>query len=164
VSYRKPRCQFLCCCFPAAPPCAPSPQHRPASTPAGHEIHDGKPNGRFYLFSDKQVTVADPNSLQASSPIVHQPVDEGGLLEQESNLAIIAAQVLAIITTDHKGAGFEDSSGTALVWGDTTYMENPSAKRYLVFANAYSPQFQDQAFVYVFDTQTNKVSTGMHGS
>jgi hypothetical protein len=43
-------------------------------------------------------------------------------------------------------------------------MESPSAKRYLVFANAYSPQFQDQAFVYVFDTQSNKVSTGVHAA
>jgi hypothetical protein len=100
-----------------------------ASCRAGDEIHDGKANGKFYLFSDGQVVVADPN----------------------------AVKTLATITTDHIGARFVDSTGNALVWGDSVYMESPQTKKFHVFVNAYSPQLQNESFMYIFDTVADKV-------
>ena len=39
-----------------------------------------------------------------------------------------------------------------------SYMENASARKYYVFANAYSATLQNESFVYVFDTTASKVS------
>ena len=68
-----------------------------------------------------------------------------------------AVKTLATITTDHMNARFVDSTGNALVWGDSVYMESPSTKKFHVFVNAYSPQLQDESFMYIFDTVDDKV-------
>lgn len=95
---------------------------------SGEEIFEST-KGKFYLFSDKQVTVVDP----------------------------VGVTVLVTITADHQGLGFVDSAGSPFIWGDTVYMEDATAKKYHVFANAYSATKQTESFVYVFDTSTNKV-------